>query len=611
MKHLLTVLSFLFFLISINLAATNNLTQNNRTLKPLSSFESQSLPTKNPQVQQILSCNSSEKRVDSIKVSNGRDTTIYKFSYDQNGYAVLYIAYSIKNQKASFYQKGIYEYFDKGKIASESILNWEDTAWSNESRKEYTYYADGKLKSSTYINGQGNQWINSSRNTDTYNSAGQVATTIIEGWSSGSWVNKVKHENTYNSYNDPTNLNFYTWKNQAWVFSMQMTSTYDSKRNMILNNTYTFLSDTVVEILRDSMAYNSSNYLIYQDIAIITGSQFNYMERYTFDYDSKGNNICQLEELRSGDNWVVGNRQTKKYDANNLPTEIINSSWQDNQWVDLTKITSTYNSKGKLTNEIYITFGNNAWSTVYNDVYKYDSSDTLLINFHVVNWNDDGSSVGAWSLRLNIDNNWLDAFLISGVDADIVYTLVTTPVELTSFTATYKNNAVQLKWQTSSETNNKGFSVEKKTASSEWTSIGFVDGAGTVTTIKNYIFSDNDALSGNIYYRLKQTDFDGTYKYSSEVTVNTDAPHLFALEQNYPNPFNPSTVISYSIPNDGNVKVLVYNTTGQLVKELANGMQTAGIHKIKFDASTLSSGIYFYTVESNGNRLIKKMALIK
>jgi hypothetical protein len=610
MKQLFTALSLVLLSITIYSAADSNLTQNKKVMKLLSSFKNESLSARNKQVSQILSGNSLEKRVDSIKVFNGRDTTIYKFTYNQNGYVVLYIAYNVKNKIASFNEKGIYEYNQNGKITSESVIKWADTAWSNDSRDEYTYNDDGTLKTTTYITGQGNQWVNSHRNTNIYNSKKQITATIIERWTSNAWVNTTKRENTYNANNDVENLNFYMWKDQAWLLSFKTVSVFDSRWNNILTSTYYYSGNKIEETDRDSMAYNSSNYLIYRDYAIIIDTIFSYIERYTFNYDLKGNRIYQLSEFHTDSSWSNSSLVTRKFDANNLCTEIKASSWVSNQWTDIVKETFAYNSKGKVTNDIYSSFVNNAWSTEYNLIYQYDSSDTLIVNFHAANWTP-GSPVGGWGFSINIDNYWFNGFSVSGVNADIVYAFVTTPVELTSFTAAVKNNSVLLKWQTATETNNKGFSIERKTSSSDWASIGFTNGAGTVTSIREYTFSDNDIPAGNIYYRLKQIDLDGTYKYSSEININTTAPREFSLEQNYPNPFNPSTVISYSIPKDGNVKILIYNTTGQLVKELANGLQTAGVHKIKLDASMLSSGVYFYTVETNGNRLIKKMALIK
>ncbi len=93
--------------------------------------------------------------------------------------------------------------------------------------------------------------------------------------------------------------------------------------------------------------------------------------------------------------------------------------------------------------------------------------------------------------------------------------------------------------------------------------------------------------------------------------ISNNTPFEFALSQNYPNPFNPNTVISYSVSQDGPVSLKVYNNTGQLVTELVNTNQTAGIYNISFNASSLSSGIYFYTLVSNSFTATKKMILVK
>lgn len=85
----------------------------------------------------------------------------------------------------------------------------------------------------------------------------------------------------------------------------------------------------------------------------------------------------------------------------------------------------------------------------------------------------------------------------------------------------------------------------------------------------------------------------------------------FNLEQNYPNPFNPSTKISYTIPKDGEVTLKVYNVTGNEVAILVNKPQSEGSYEIAFDGSQLSSGIYFYSLEANGLKLVRKMVLIK
>jgi len=85
----------------------------------------------------------------------------------------------------------------------------------------------------------------------------------------------------------------------------------------------------------------------------------------------------------------------------------------------------------------------------------------------------------------------------------------------------------------------------------------------------------------------------------------------YALEQNYPNPFNPSTVIKYQIPNDGLVSLKIYDITGQEVKTLVNQEQSKGRYEINFDASNLSTGVYFYRLTSGSYTKSMKMMLLK
>ncbi len=142
--------------------------------------------------------------------------------------------------------------------------------------------------------------------------------------------------------------------------------------------------------------------------------------------------------------------------------------------------------------------------------------------------------------------------------------------------------------------------------------LSFVNGNGNSTLTKNYSYSDNSiSKSGIYYYRLKQVDYDGSYKYSNTTEVNFAGPSVFALNQNYPNPFNPSTVISYSLPNASNVRLTVYNAIGQPVKALENGFKAAGNYNISFNASELSSGIYFYKLEAGQFSQTRKMMLVK
>ncbi len=88
-------------------------------------------------------------------------------------------------------------------------------------------------------------------------------------------------------------------------------------------------------------------------------------------------------------------------------------------------------------------------------------------------------------------------------------------------------------------------------------------------------------------------------------------PADFALNQNYPNPFNPSTVINFELKSNSNISLKVYNVLGAEVATLANGNYASGKYNVTFDASKLSSGVYFYRLQAGNFIETKKMVLIK
>jgi len=96
-----------------------------------------------------------------------------------------------------------------------------------------------------------------------------------------------------------------------------------------------------------------------------------------------------------------------------------------------------------------------------------------------------------------------------------------------------------------------------------------------------------------------------------EIKISGTTPTNYNLSQNYPNPFNPSTKISYSVIEPTNVKLTVYNILGQQVALLVNDFKSTGTYQVNFDASSLSSGIYIYSLEAGNIVVSKKMTLLK
>ncbi len=189
------------------------------------------------------------------------------------------------------------------------------------------------------------------------------------------------------------------------------------------------------------------------------------------------------------------------------------------------------------------------------------------------------------------------------------------PVELTSFAANVVNENIVLEWLTATETNNKGFEIQRSLDNENFNVIGFIDGKGTTTEKQSYSFTDASIAGGTYFYRLRQVDFDGSFEFSNVVETEF-LPTEFTLQQNYPNPFNPATTIKFALPVESKVNITVYNALGQKVTEIANQTFNAGLQNVNFDASELSSGMYIYQINAqgiNGNNFTatKKMILMK
>jgi hypothetical protein len=192
------------------------------------------------------------------------------------------------------------------------------------------------------------------------------------------------------------------------------------------------------------------------------------------------------------------------------------------------------------------------------------------------------------------------------------------PVELSSFTASLNNYTVLLNWTTETELNNLGFEIERKIlkekSHGDWITIGFIEGQGTTTEPQFYSFSDDigSLSASSLIYRLKQVDYNGSFEYSEEVTVeNSTLPDKYALSQNYPNPFNPSTKISWQSPVGSWQTLTIYDLLGNKVETLIDEYKSAGKYEVEWDASEFTSGVYIYKIIAGSFTQTRKMILMK
>jgi len=195
------------------------------------------------------------------------------------------------------------------------------------------------------------------------------------------------------------------------------------------------------------------------------------------------------------------------------------------------------------------------------------------------------------------------------------------PIQLSSFVGLrISPRAVRLTWETISEINNYGFTVERRLSGEESFALipnSFVAGHGTTNTPQKYEFTDEDAPTGVSDYRLAQVDLDGSVHFSESIRISSvtavagGIALTYELGQNYPNPFNPGTTIRYALPNSSHVTLTVFNTLGEQVALLQNGEREAGYHEVMFDASGLPSGVYFYRLTAGDFVQTKKLLVAK
>ena len=177
------------------------------------------------------------------------------------------------------------------------------------------------------------------------------------------------------------------------------------------------------------------------------------------------------------------------------------------------------------------------------------------------------------------------------------------PIELIYFNAiANNNNTVLTEWTTASESNNEYFTVERSQNDINFEEVGIVKGAGNSNSLLNYDLTDNNPYLGILYYRLKQTDFDGRYSYSNSVPVDFERSYTFSV---YPNPFHSSISITISDTRSiSTIKFELYNAIGvEVISRLITEQLTT------FEMMDLPAGIYFYKI-TNNNNLIQTGKLI-
>jgi len=250
---------------------------------------------------------------------------------------------------------------------------------------------------------------------------------------------------------------------------------------------------------------------------------------------------------------------------------------------------------------------------IYN---TFESEQRSLVAGDTIGWDiwyddSDDETVGNNKFIRDYQTGWYyteQAYKNADCFRNLILSDIVVPVELASFEASFNGDAVQLTWQTTAESNNYGFEVQRSENKIHFEKIGFVPGSGTTTVSHIYHFNDRDVSHSIYYYRLKQLDYSGEFCYSSAIQVKLNIPRVYRLYPNYPNPFNAETCIRFQVPEVQRVKLNIYNVHGQEIMTLMNKVYEPGTYSVIWDATDAPSG--FFICKMNAGSFSKSLKLM-
>jgi VCBS repeat-containing protein len=270
--------------------------------------------------------------------------------------------------------------------------------------------------------------------------------------------------------------------------------------------------------------------------------------------------------------------------------------------------------------------GENASATVTANGFAADATITFTVDVvgsATVEQSQDGAT-----LTLTASGSGSAVVTVTASDGTTPTAAVTVqfdeqvPVALSAFAGEAVEDHVVLNWATASQTNNAGFRVLRSTDQENYQVVSdLIAGAGTTDALVDYTFTDEIIPAAErVYYVLEQIDLDGTIHRSNPIEVLLGArflnlPTEFASTV-YPNPFNPSTTISYDLPIEADVSIIIYDAIGQEIRQLVSQQHTAGRYSIQWDAKdqlgrSVGSGVYIAKILAGQNSTTQKMLLLK
>ena len=485
--------------------------------------------------------------------------------------SMVSMAYNTSYQKI----KNTYQYNANGYISNFIKMSYNNDSLVSGYSCNLDIRPDGKPISLLHMQYQDGVWTNRFKNTYTYDPSGNQTSYAFQYWDTTltTWVNFYKYEYTYDAKHNMLTWSFTEWDTSSsdWRNMYKSEYTYDVNNNMLSDASYEWNSSSNdwEKSYKLEYTYDANNNKILQLNFGLNGSTWVQEFKTEFTYDGNNNLISENEY-----EWKSSTSTWENYSwilytyTNNKLTFQNEKKWDESSssWVNKNRTNSTYNSNGKYLSIFKDSYYSGAWHKTSEYLFEYDNNDHIISYIKRSLW--DGNS---WHNNDKFNFRYNSMGLCNGGNHETWFSghWVSADAPWMMFLPEYFDYEYYGKTETLLEQQIRWFN-----------------------SIKGYEYS--------VYYNG-----------ITDVKEKVATPSKYTLEQNYPNPFNPSTKISYSLPKATHVSLKVYDVLGNEITTLVNKNQSAGNYKVNFDASNLTSGVYFYKISTNNFSQVRKMMLIK
>ena len=425
------------------------------------------------------------------------------------------------------------------------------------SRHLYSFNDKAKRTSDVVQTLSGGSWMDRERETNTYDARGNMLTDVYESRSQGQWMIQWRYTYTYDEGNNILTEVYEYWLDGQLSYQWRYTYTYDANNNMLTNLNEYWLQGQWANDSRRTYTYDAHNKIsdLYESWS---NGQWMSIQRHTYTFDARNNQLTDLDEGWTDGQWVISGRSTHSYDAsNNMLTEL-DEYWSNDQWVNSLRHTYTYDANNNMLTAVHESWPNFRWVYEWRDTHIYDSGSNMLTSLYEY-WSND---------------QWVNGFRY----------------EYTYNPEGYLNSAWHYIW-----TDSLWMPSDGGRGSSWSTNLVLADGAGNQYAYSGWYHID-------LSYKINITGI---------ASQGGNMPAVYFLSQNYPNPFNPTTTIMYELPRTMYMSLTVYDVLGREVSVLVNDRREAGVHEVKFDGSSLASGVYFYRIQAGTYVQSRKLSLLR